>query len=107
MEHIYNAYTKQIQGETWYFVKKIMVLPELVGIADMVVGFGMHTDFEKACHIAGVEGAAQRMQIKNDLEQILQPIQSGSTVRFQSKSAPAVSDPVTHWLADQALVVLN
>lgn len=54
MEHIYNAYKKDVQGVTTYFVKKLRTFPELMGVPDIMEGYGMHTDFDKACKIAGI-----------------------------------------------------
>lgn len=54
MEHIYNAYKKDVQGVTTYFVKKLRTFPDLMGVPDIMEGFGMHADFTKACNIAGI-----------------------------------------------------
>lgn len=73
MEHVYQVHTKLIQDKTYYFVKKIMTLPELKGMAEIVIGYGMHIDFEKACSIAGIENSAARKQLLLDLEQQQKP----------------------------------
>ena len=52
MENIYTSYTKEVQGETYYFVKKYLSFPEFHNVPDVLVGYGMHTDFDKACSIA-------------------------------------------------------
>ena len=46
-----------------------MALPELKGLADIVIGYGMHTDFEKACSIAGIYDSATRKQLLLELDQ--------------------------------------
>jgi len=69
MEYVYNANTKVVQDKTYYFVKKIMALPEFKGMAEIVIGYGMHTDFEKACSIAGIYDSATRQQLLLELEQ--------------------------------------
>ncbi len=106
MEHVYSAYTKIVQDQLHYFVKKTMVIPELVGIADIVVGFGMHTDFEKACLIAGINDPAERMKLQAGLEQSVITVQAPAVVK-QEKVRTKITDPVTHWLADRAVAVLN
>lgn len=69
MEYVYHVHTKLIQDKTYYFVKKIMTLPELKGMAEIVIGYGMHIDFEKACNIAGIDNSATRKKLLLDLEQ--------------------------------------
>jgi len=73
MEYVYNANTKVVQDKTYYFVKKIMALPEFKGMAEIVIGYGMHTDFEKACSIAGIYDSATRQQLLLELEQQQNP----------------------------------
>ena len=70
MEHVYTVQTKIIHDKTYYFVKKILALPEFPGLAEVVVGYGMHTDFEKACNIAGIKDIASRQKLLLDLEKI-------------------------------------
>ncbi len=74
MEHVYNVHTKIIQDKTYYFVKKIMSLPELKGMAEIVIGYGMHIDFEKACSIAGIYDSTTRKQLLLELEQPQKPV---------------------------------
>lgn len=57
METYYTAYTKLLDFKTYYFVKKFSSFPELKNVAPVMDAYGMHTDFDKACSIAGVTDA--------------------------------------------------
>ncbi len=117
MEHVYTIHTKKIQDQTYYFVKKIMALPEFKGLADVVVGYGMHSNFEKACSIAGIDDAECRKKLLAQLEQVkpeptveTQPIphQVADHKRSMEKgSAMEVSEMVHRWLIQQGTEVLN
>lgn len=54
MENFYNAYSKTVNGQTYFFVKKYLTFPEFNNVPDVLAGYGMHTDFDKACKIAMV-----------------------------------------------------
>ncbi len=54
MENLYTAYSKVMDNKTYYFVKKYLVFPEFKDVEPMQESFGMHTDFYKACSIAGI-----------------------------------------------------
>lgn len=66
MENLYTAYTKVMDNNTYYFVKKYLVFPEFKDVEPMQESFGMHTDFNKACSIAGVNDPMIRMQLFNE-----------------------------------------
>jgi hypothetical protein len=57
METYYTAYTKLLDFKTYYFVKKFTSFPELKNVAPVMNAYGMHTDFDRACSIAGVTDA--------------------------------------------------
>jgi hypothetical protein len=101
MEHFYTVHTKIIQDETHYFVKKIMALPEFKGLADLVVGYGMHTNFEKACSIAGLHDTATKQQLLLQLEE-------RNKVHIPEKQHTVqIADTVNRWLAGFGTEVLN
>ena len=54
MEYFYIGYTKQIADKDYYFIKKYMSFPEVENAANILVGYGMHSDFHKACRIAAI-----------------------------------------------------
>ena len=65
MENIYDAYSKEIHGQTYFFVKKYLTFPEFNNVPDVLVGYGMHIDFDKACKIALVTDLAVKERLKN------------------------------------------
>lgn len=54
MESIYRAYTKEINGTKFYFVKRYSTFPEYEDFPEVLDTMGMHTDFYKACDIAKI-----------------------------------------------------
>ena len=54
METNYTAYTRQINQETFYFVKKFVSFPEVGTEARVLDSYGMHRDFRRACAIASI-----------------------------------------------------
>ena len=117
MEHLYTVHTKIIQDKTYYFVKKLMSLSEFKGLADVVIGYGMHTDFEKACSIAGIDDAECRKKLLVQLEAVKpQPEKAKEPVTHQvadhkrsMDKGPAmeVSEMVHRWLVQHGIAVLN
>ena len=69
MENYYTAYTKIIDGVTFYFVKKYKSFPEYKDVEPILENYGMHPDFEKACQIAMIEDKVIKEQLLNNLEQ--------------------------------------
>ena len=115
MEHIYTVHTKLVEDKTYYFVKKFMRLTEFQGLADVVVGYGMHTNFEKACNIAGVADDAARKQLLLDLEKSTQPIlpdiqatvQADKPKKNIQKHSVEIPATVNRWLFERGAEVLN
>ncbi|MEO6682709.1 MAG: hypothetical protein ABIN48_07760 [Ginsengibacter sp.] len=54
MENIYSAYTKKVNNETLYFVKKYTSFTDIEGSPQILSEFGMHSSFFKACKIAQI-----------------------------------------------------
>lgn len=63
MQYFYEAYQKDVQGTKYFFVKRMLSFPEYPELSPLQEGFGMHTDFDKACRLAGIDDAATVMQI--------------------------------------------
>ncbi|MEI8058583.1 MAG: hypothetical protein WCG67_00390 [Ferruginibacter sp.] len=63
MDTFYTAYTKLLDYKVYYFIKKYTSFPELKNAAPIMECYGMHTDFDKACCIAGINNP----QIKENL----------------------------------------
>ncbi|MEO6253371.1 MAG: hypothetical protein ABIO79_08710 [Ferruginibacter sp.] len=100
MEHFYTVHTKIIDDKTYYFVKKIMSLPEFKGLPDVVVGYGMHNIFEKACNIAGLHDKATR-------QQLLQQLVERNKVHIPEKRHTVQITDVNRWFAKLGAEVLN
>ena len=117
MEHLYTVHTKIIQDKIYYFVKKLMVLSEFKGLADVVIGYGMHTDFEKACSIAGIDDTECRKKllvqleaVKPQPEQVKEPVTHRVADHKKSMDkgpAMEVSEMVHRWLVQHGTDVLN
>ena len=68
MEYSYISYTKLINNETHYFVKKYLLFPELNDVRPVLTNYGMHTDFYKACSIAFIYDDAIRQQLFKEIQ---------------------------------------
>ena len=84
MENIYTAYTKTINGVTFYFVKKYQTFPEYKNVASVLENYGMHTDFKKACKIAMIDNKTIQQQLLDKIE-----INSAQTKVIQLKRRKA------------------
>jgi hypothetical protein len=60
MKDYYKAYIRAIDNVPHFFVKHLI---EYGGSEPLVEGFGMHTNFEKACSIAGLHDAVVMKEI--------------------------------------------
>ncbi len=63
METFYKAYSKMVQNKKHYFVKKIAHFPEYREVDDIVIGYGMHVNFNRACSIANINSQKIRQQL--------------------------------------------
>ena len=63
METFYTAYTKLLDYKTYYFIKKFTGFPEFKDVSPVLDAYGMHTDFNKACSIAGLTDAKIKEQL--------------------------------------------
>jgi hypothetical protein len=63
METFYTAYTKLLDYKTYYFVKKFSAFPEFKDVSPVLDAYGMHTNFDKACSIAGLTDPAIKEQL--------------------------------------------
>lgn len=68
MENFYKAYTKMTQNKLHYFIKRYLSFPEYEGVADVLEGYGMHTDFDKACSIAGISDDSIKKQLLDQIQ---------------------------------------
>ncbi len=72
METIYTAYTKFLDFKVYYFIKKYTAFPELKNVSPVLESYGMHTDFDKACGIAGIHDAAVKEKLLKEAEATIQ-----------------------------------
>jgi hypothetical protein len=68
MNTVYSVYTKLLNNEVHYFVKRFLSFPELPGVPDVLEGFGMHKDFNEACRLANVTDDVACQQIFDQLQ---------------------------------------
>lgn len=68
METFYKAYTKIVQNKQYYFVKRYLSFPEYKEVEDILDGYGMHTDFNRACDIAAVNNSNVRKRLLLDMQ---------------------------------------
>ena len=68
MEISFTCYTKKLQGNIFYFVKKFIVFPEFTNVPPVLEGYGMHTDFDKACAIANLHDGIIKKQLLEEIE---------------------------------------
>jgi len=88
METFYTAYTKLLDYKTYYFVKKFTAFPEFKDVSPVLESYGMHTDFDKACSIAGLTDPAIKEQLLQQAEENTQRakvVELGNN-NFSSKS---------------------
>lgn len=116
MKHVYTVHTKMIQDKTHYFVKKLMLFSEFEGLANVVIGYGMHTNFEKACRIAGLHDSERRKQLFLEVAQNNPAILPERQVARQSiitkkqtaaRRSVQLIDTVNRWLAERGVAVFN
>ena len=88
METFYTAYTKLLDYKTYYFVKKFTAFTEFKNVAPILEAYGMHTNFDKACSIAGITDLAVKQQLLQQAEENTQQAKvfEMGNMNFSSKS---------------------
>jgi DNA topoisomerase IA len=75
MKYNYETYFKTIENRKYYFVKRYIQFKEFGdNLCDVLEGYGMHTDFSKACIIAGIKDVSIQQQIFAQMEAQLSEI---------------------------------
>lgn len=89
MENFYTAYTKVLENKTYYFVKKYLIFPEFKDLSPVLESYGMHSDFNKACSIAGIFDSGIKQQLLNEAQATIQQAKviDFNTGNFSGKSA--------------------
>ena len=73
MENIYTAYSREINGKTFFFVKKYNVFPEFKDYPKILDSMGMHTDFYKAYNLAKINDEAILKKLVSELHVLPEP----------------------------------
>lgn len=68
MENFYTAYTKTVNGFEFHFIKHFQYFPEFKNVPPLLVNYGMHTDFYKACKIAMIEDKTVQKQLLDSID---------------------------------------
>ncbi|MEO6135588.1 MAG: hypothetical protein ABIP35_10575 [Ginsengibacter sp.] len=84
MENIYTAYTREINNQTFYFVKKFTSFPEVNDGLQFMDSFAMHHDFFKACSIAKI---ANENVIENLMNQLNITTEDAKIIPLHKKSS--------------------
>lgn len=80
------------QNRQYYFVKKYLSFPEYDNVEDIMEGYGMHTDFNKACNIAGVNDQKIRKQL---LEGIQSEVPQAKIIELNTAD-PVLTKKIVH-----------
>lgn len=99
---IYTAYTRLINGQTYYFVKKYDTFEGVRNIPPVLDSMGMHRNFLKACEFANVEKEEDIMNLMDQLDLTyydgkIIPVSQLPNEREEAK-APSVWYP-QYWLS--------
>jgi hypothetical protein len=88
MEYSYSAYTKLINNQTYYFVKKYVLFPELKDVEPVLANYGMHIDFYRACSIASIYDEDIRQQLFKEAQATVQQAKliDFNAVKFSRKT---------------------
>ena len=104
MEIIYTAYTREVNSQIFYFVKKFTFFPEYENAPKVLDSYGMHKDFFRACDIAKIYDEAI---INNLLNQLHILPESAKVIPMQNEKSKS---SITHSLlknTHQALLKLR
>ena len=111
MENIYTAYTKKVNNETLYFVKRYISFNDIKGSPQILSDFGMHSKFSKACAIAQIYDERIVAQLSRQVQQvqIIPATDSAKVIEFNpsKQSAPSFLRNTQHFLSKFRLAGLN
>ena len=68
MKNFYTAYTKNVDGTLFYFVKSFQTFPEYENVPPILEKYGMHANFDQACKIAMIYDKEIQQQLVNELQ---------------------------------------
>ncbi|MEO5649665.1 MAG: hypothetical protein ABIR03_07045 [Ginsengibacter sp.] len=91
MEIIYTAYTREVNNQILFFVKKFTSFPDYENAPKVLDNYGMHSNFFRACDIAEIYDEAI---INNLLDQLHIIPESAKVIPMQKEKAKSL----THFL---------
>lgn len=108
MENIYTAYTKKVNNETLYFVKRLTSFTDIEGTPQILSDFGMHSSFSKACAIAQIFDEKIIEQLARQVN-ILPATDPAKVIEFNPSkhTAPSFFRNTQHLLSKFRLAGLN
>lgn len=108
MENIYTAYTKRVNNETLYFVKRYTSFKDIEGSPLILSDYGMHSTFSKACSIARIYDERIIEQLARQV-QIIPAADSAKVIEFNpsKQEAPSFLRNTQHFLSKFRLAGLN
>lgn len=108
MENIYTAYTKKVNNETLYFVKRYNLFEDIEGSPQILSDYGMHSNFSKACAIAHIYDEKIIQQLARQVQKI-PATDSAKVIEFNpSKQVePSFLRNTQHFLSKFRLAGLN
>lgn len=104
MENVYKAYTKEINGKTFYFVKKFSVYSEFEGSAMLLDHMGMHPNFYKACNLAQIDDEMALSGLMNELHIIPE---SARVIHMSRVKIPKVKSITNSFLKNTQQAILK
>ena len=88
----YTAYSKSVNGTTFYFVKKFQTFPDLKSVPPVLEAFGMHTRFDKACEIAQIHDRETQLNLLYEMDNAegarVIPLQPAKAEIYELKRKP-------------------
>lgn len=103
MKNFYKVYTRQVNGENFYFVKKYTSYSDLEGSPRVLDAMGMHKNFYQACKFAKITDGA----VIHDLSlQVYIPAKETKEFTLQ-KVSNTILRSAQHFLAKLRLAGMN
>lgn len=108
MENTYTAYTKKINNETLYFVKRFTSFNDIKGMPRVLSDYGMHSEFSKACAIAQIFDERIIEQLARQLH-LIPATDPAKVISFNpsKQAAPSFLRSTQHFLSKLNLAGLN
>ena len=108
MENIYTAYTRRVNNETFYFVKRFTSFTSIEGSPQILSDYGMHSKFSKACAIAQIFDEKIIEQLARQV-QIIPATDPAKVIEFNpsKRAIPSFLRNTQHFLSKLRLAGFN